>query len=235
MELNHQRILILDDRTGIGRRTAGLAAALGAEVTLVRPAPAPAAPGEPLPDPSYQTVALDLGRPGEVVAWLEALDAPIDHLLIGHFALPEHFEGSGTRHPWLGAAWQWAYDVARRGRPPLRQSVAVFSGPVLVPAGQAVEAVPAEVEAASVGWLARALKPLRVNAAWTEPIRSPLPADPSAGERQALYLSSAPHTRSRFDLEEDVAEALLYLLGRPALSGSVLRIGNAPRPVEQMY
>jgi hypothetical protein len=51
--------------------------------------------------------------------------------------------------------------------------------------------------------------------------------------RQALYLSSAPRTRSRASIGEDVAASLLCLMNATALSGSVLRISLAsPAPAE---
>ncbi len=229
MELNNQSILIFDNRTEVGERIAHLAAALGGRVTLVKHFPDGSAPAQSSPDPSYQTVGFEMGRQGEVAAWLEALEAPPDHLLIGHFTRPDAAAGETMGHPWGGGAYQWAYDFARRHRMQVQHSITLFSGPVVVPAGQAFESIPAEVEDSWLRWLIRALKPVRVNAVWTEPVWSPLPAHPSVQDRQALNLVPAPHTRSRFAVREEVAQALLYLLRAPALSGSVLRIDNTLR------
>jgi NAD(P)-dependent dehydrogenase (short-subunit alcohol dehydrogenase family) len=222
MALIHQRVVIFDSGTEAGEATARLAAAQGANVTLVRHVAGPAEqpPGSGL----YETVGLDLSRPPAVEAWLAALEGPIDHLLIGHSA----GEGPGAGPD---GTWQWAYGLVRRGKPPVGQSVALFSGPRLVPADGGGEPVPGEVEDAYVRWLAKALQPLRVNAVWTQPVRSPLAADSPVQARQALYLSAAPLTRSRVEMAEDVARALVWLMNGTALSGSVLRLTNAlPAP-----
>jgi NAD(P)-dependent dehydrogenase (short-subunit alcohol dehydrogenase family) len=229
MELSNQSILIMNDRAEVGERIAHLAAALGARVTLVTPFPAGSAPAPALPGPSYRTVRLETGRPGALAAWLEGLEAPPDHLLIGHVARPDAAAGEKTGPPGGEGAYQWAYDFARRHHLHAGHSITLFSGPALVPAGGAFDATPAEVEDGCVRWLARALKPVRVNAVWAEPVRSPLPADPSVLDRQALNLFPPPHTRSRHAVAEDVAHALLHLLRTPALSGSVLRIDNTLR------
>jgi NAD(P)-dependent dehydrogenase (short-subunit alcohol dehydrogenase family) len=234
MALIGQRVVIFDNDTQVGEAAARLAAALGAKVTLVKHEPG-AVLGVERPGPAlYETVSLDLSRPAAVDAWLAAFPGPIDHLLIGHFAGPEPLSGAvgENRPPWTGA-YQWAYDLARRRGPGVGQSVALFSGPVVIPAGPGGASIAAEVADGYLRGLAQALQPLRVNAVWTEPIRSPLPADAPVQARQALYLSSAPHTRSRSDIGEDVAGALLYLMNGPALSGSVLRISHAaPVPAE---
>ncbi len=227
MALINQHVVIFDNGTDAGEAAARLAAGLGAKVTLVRHVPG-ARPAAAPPAPSlYHTVGLDLSRPAEVDAWLAAFPAPIDHLLIGHAAGPDPLAGADveTSLAGPGGAGQWAYDLVRRGKPAVVQSVALFSGPVVVPADAA--SVPGEVADGYVRWLTGALQPLRVNAVWTEPVRSPLPADSPVQARQALYLSSAPHTRSRPDIGEDVAGALLYLMNGTALSGSVLRISHA--------
>lgn len=229
MALIHQRVVIFDNGTGAGEATARLAAAQGATVTLVRhvagTGPAEKPPGSAL----YETVALDLSRPPAADAWLAASGAPIDHLLIGHSA----GEGPVTAAAGPGETGQWAYGLVRRGKPPVGQSVALFSGPRLVPAGGGGEPGPGEVEDAYVRWLVKALQPLRVNAVWTEPVRSPLAADSPVQARQALYLSAAPPTRSRAETVEEVARALVWLMNGTALSGSVLRVTNAlPAPAE---
>jgi hypothetical protein len=107
------------------------------------------------------------------------------------------------------------------------QSVALFTGPVLIPANAVGITITGEVADGYLRRLAKAMQPLRVNAAWTEPVQSLLPAEDSVQARQVLYLSSAPHTRSRSDIGEDVARALLCLINGTALSGSVLRISQA--------
>jgi NAD(P)-dependent dehydrogenase (short-subunit alcohol dehydrogenase family) len=117
-----------------------------------------------------------------VEAWLAAFPTSIDHLLIGHSA------GSfatlrGEYSTWPGGTLQWA-DALARSRPGVVQSIALFSGPVVIPAGAAAKAVPEGY----VRDLAKELSPLRVNAVWTEPVRSPLQAVSPVQTRQALYL-----------------------------------------------
>jgi hypothetical protein len=234
MALIGKRVVILDNGTEVGEATARLAATLGAKVTLVRHVPG-AGPGSFSPSAElYETVSLDLSRPAAVDAWLAAISDPIDHLLIGHFAGPEFLAGdaSADRPPWTGA-YGWAVDLALRQGPRVVQSVSLFSGPVVISDGPGAATTAGEVADGYLRGLAAALKCLRVNAVWTDPVRSPLPADAPVQARQALYLSSAPHTRSRADIGEDVAGALLCLTNGPALSGSVLRISHvAPVPAE---
>lgn len=228
MVLINQQVVIFDDGTEAGEATARRAAAFGAIVTLVRHV----AGAQPPAWAPYHTVHLELSRSPQVDAWLDAFPAPIDHLLIGHSASPFTPEGGEVR-TWPGATLQWADELARRRGPAVVQSVALFCGPVVIPAGPASATVAGEVADAYVRGLEKALRPLRVNAVWTEPVQSPLAADAPVQARQALYLSSAPHTRSQTDIGGDVAGSLLYLMNATALSGSVLRITLAsPAPTE---
>jgi hypothetical protein len=227
MALINQQVVIFDDGTDAGEATARLTAALGAKVILVRHEPG-AWPGEQVTHPAlYETVRLDMSRPLLVDAWLAAFPSPIDHLLIGHCPGPEPYAGGvGEACTWPGSTLAWADSLARRSRPAVEQSVALFTGPVVIPATASGTTIPGEVADGYVRGLAKALQPLRVNAAWTEPVRSPLSVDDSVQSRQAFYLSSAPLTRSRADIGEDVARALLCLINGTALSGSVLRISQ---------
>jgi hypothetical protein len=234
MVLINQQVVILDNGTGVGETTARMAVTLGAKATLVRHQPG-AVLGEGLPGGGiYPTIALNLSRPEAVDAWLAAFPAPIDHLLIGHLAtsdpLAERFEEGPA---WPGGDYRWAEELALRWGPGVVQSVALFTGPVVIAARPAAASIAAQVGEGHVRGLATALRPRRVNAVWTEPVRSPLPADAPVQVRQALYLSAAPHTRSRADMREDVGGALLFLMSGMALTGSVLRISHdAPVPVE---
>ncbi len=222
MEIINQRILILDNDTGLGETLAQRIALLGAKVVrFTHRAIAPATDHGLI-----RTSQLDSFRRTELENHVRELAEPIDHLLIGQLfpAAAPAGEYPESDHPWLGGPYGWAYDFCRRRTLPRVQSVAFFPGPVVIPAGQEAAAAPREVEAGYVRWLDGALRPVRVNAVRTEPVPSPLPALPDVQARQALYMSSAPTTRSRQSVQEDVAEALLFLIRSPHLSGSVLNI-----------
>jgi hypothetical protein len=114
----------------------------------------------------YETVRLDMSRPLLVDAWLAAFPAPIDHLLIGQYAGTQPDAG-GVRadSTWPGNTLPWSDSLARRSRAAVVQSVALFTGPVLIPSNAAGITIPGEVSDGYLREIAKAMQPLRINAA----------------------------------------------------------------------
>ena len=230
-----QRVIVVGGTSGMGRATARAAAARGAEAIAAGRRPV----AERTPAAGVRDVVADVTDPASVQA---LFDAPVDHVLVtaspgraGPLLEQEPEQARSFLDGKLFGAWL----VARYAAPRLRAggSLTYVTGAAVVrPPGDAATVVAAF---AGVEGLTRALAlelgPVRVNAIRPGYTDSEMWSGLDAAERAALRerVAAAMPVR-RMGAPEDIADAALFLMGNPQVTGAILEVSGGETLVDAL-
>jgi NAD(P)-dependent dehydrogenase (short-subunit alcohol dehydrogenase family) len=232
MRLDGQRIVILGGTSGIGLATAQAAAAEGARVVIASSSQGKVKEALATLPPGAGGHALDVTDEQAVKAFFAGLGL-FDHLVftagetlrLGRLADTDMV----AARSFFGVRYWGAYMAAKYGSGGVRSggSIVLTSGL----AGKRPHAgwsLGASICAAMEGLtraLAVELAPIRVNIVSPGVVRSPLWANMTAADRDALYQRSAARLPVGHVGEvEEIAEAYLYLMRQTYTTGQVLRV-----------
>ena len=230
-----QRVIVVGGTSGMGRATARAAAARGAEAIAAGRRPV----AEREPAAGVRDVVADVTDPASVRA---LFDAPVDHVLVtaspgraGPLLEQEPEQARSFLDGKLFGAWL----VARYAAPRLRAggSLTYVTGAAVVrPPGDAATVVAAF---AGVEGLTRALAlelgPIRVNAIRPGYTDSEMWSGLEPAERAALRerVAAAMPVR-RMGAPEDIADAALFLMANPQVTGAILEVSGGETLVDAL-
>ena len=230
-----QRVIVVGGTSGMGRATARAAAARGAEAIDAGRRPV----AEREPAAGVRDVVADVTDPASVRA---LFDAPVDHVLVtaspgraGPLLEQEPEEARSFLDGKLFGAWL----VARYAAPRLRAggSLTYVTGAAVVrPPSDAATVVAAF---AGVEGLTRALAlelgPIRVNAIRPGYTDSEMWNGLEPAERTALRerVAAAMPVR-RMGAPEDIADAALFLMANPQVTGAILEVSGGETLVDAL-
>lgn len=231
-DLHGQRVVVLGGTSGIGLATAALAAASGADVTVVssRKASVERALAE-LP-PGTAGHAVDLTDAASVQALFSDL-SDIDHLVYTAgetlFISPLDALDLGAARRFFDLRYFGALAAAQAAAPHLRPggSIILTTGSALARprAGWSVAASVLGAVDALTRALAVELAPVRVNAVCPGVVRSPLWGSMSEDERDEFYRTvGSGLLTGRVGEVFDIARGYLSLITQPYATGSVLTL-----------
>ncbi|MGP8051484.1 MAG: SDR family oxidoreductase [Desulfobaccales bacterium] len=231
MTLKDQRIVIIGGSSGIGLATAKAAAALGAQVVIGGRSSEKLERARQEIGGQVTGLAVDVGEEAQIqtffaeVGKFDHLTTPGSTLRGGPFLT---LDSASARADFQSKFWG-QYLAAKYGAPGLRPggSMVLFSGmwSQRPPAGVAtVAAINGAIESLARA-LAVELAPIRVNAVSPGLVDTPIFAalDPARREERFRAFSEAAPVK-RVGRPEDVAEAVLYLMGNSFTTGSTLYV-----------
>lgn len=237
MSLTGHRIVLIGGSSGIGLATAKEAVARGAAVVIAGRSTERLEQARREIGERVETFPLDATRETDVAAFFAAVGGH-DHVAVlvptvpdaearksvrGFADTPQDTMEIVMRHKF----WCQVY-CARHARRHLRPggSIVFITGqahrkslpnyPLVAAADAAVEALARE--------LAREFAPLRVNVVAPGLIETPLIRDLPTGHRNALEVLVAPQPVPRMGTVEEIAEAILWVMGNGFATGTVLEV-----------
>lgn len=237
MDLQGQRVVVIGGSSGMGLATAKAAAEAGAEVVIASrsqgklDAASDAIPGR------AEAHALDFTDEAAVRGFFEAL-GEFDHLVLVGAGAPAWGEFLEVDCAALRGAFEtkfWGhFHCARNAVPRLREGGSI----VFVIGGAARSAIPGTSGVAAVNGaimamantLARELAPLRVNTVSPGLVDTPAYDWMGEQEKQAFFgRMGGDLPVGRVGAPEEVAEAVLFLLGNGFATGALLDVDGGGR------
>jgi len=240
--LSGQHVVIIGASSGMGLATAKAAAATQAAVTLVGRDEAKLARAAAEVGGGANTRRLDITDEAAVIAFFEAIE-PMDHLMItahassvvtGAITSLTQMDVSAAR-AFMETKFWGPFMAAKYGQHKLRPSgsIVFLSGSAgvrkLLPDHTAIGATNGAVEAFA-RQLAKEIAPKRVNVIAAGLVRTPTYDGLSAEARDGMYAGYAKNALvGRVGLPEDIAQAAIYLMCSPYVTGQIHEIdGGRP-------
>ncbi|WP_342234532.1 SDR family oxidoreductase [Inquilinus sp. OTU3971] len=237
MSLDRQRILIVGGTSGIGLSTAVLASQRGAEVIVTGRTPDRVAEAEQALARAGRGVTVDFTDDGSVERLMTEA-ARIDHLVLaasteaawGPFADVPVARLERAMQGKLFGYWRCAQAALRILRPD--GSITMLGGAAsrtAMPATAALAAVNGAITQLGQS-LARELAPIRVNVISPGLVDTPAYDGMPADHKQAMFSSVAQRLPvGRTGRPEDIAEAILMVIGNGFITGALLDVDGGAR------
>ncbi|MEM9604518.1 MAG: SDR family oxidoreductase [Pseudomonadota bacterium] len=237
--LEGKTVLVVGGATGIGRATAELAAALGAQVVLSSRSEAKLNAAARTIGPAATVAPVDMTDEAAVQAWAAALPV-IDYLVISASSAAHGPFATAETEPlrrMFDAKFFGPYVTAREVLPNIRPggAIVLFSGVLSRHPGEncaGLGAVNGAVEALTRAMALELGPKVRVNCLSPGMVRSEAYESVPEAAREAMYLSTGESLPvGRVGVPRDIAEAVLATLTNGYLTGQVIDVdgGHAIR------
>ena len=229
VSLQNTTVVVVGGTSGIGLEVARQALASGARVVAVGRSETHASEAREALGGKATVQVLDIGDEQSVRSLFEGMTS-IDHLVVtaGKVGFHKVLEADMPKVRQLFDDRFWGtYNVVRYAAPLMQPSgsITLFSGNLAVkpiPGTSVVSAAVAAVEALGRA-LAVELKPIRVNTVRSGAVDTPLMRGRPDYETLSKHLAASLPV-GRIGRPEDLAHAVLFLMGNPFTTGTVLQV-----------
>ena len=227
-ELNDQTVVVVGASSGIGLTTAKAAAARGAKVILLSRSRARVEEAARVAGPKARAVSMDMLDPAAVDGVMASIGG-VDHIVLA--AAGDELASRGRVTNLTSEQVERSLDklrgyvnVARAGAPLLRDrgSITMLSGTsaVKAPEGFSVLAAGNAAVESFAKALALELAPIRVNVVMPDVVDTPRHAE----GREFIRARAASLPARYLGQPEDIADAILFLMTNPYMTGHTLII-----------